>query len=283
MSSLRGAGDALFLKKSIECVKEIQIVYCCHVQQYIVIYALDIKSFSGNIVGMSNPSSLAFDPILRAALDRLHQAAKRDYLIFLRSAPAALLGLLRGQGVEESLRSPLKNAYIPIDRRQGELLYLLARVAKAKCVVEFGSSFGISTLYLAAAIRDQKEGRVIGSEIEDNKRSAAIDNLASAGLAGWAEIRPGDALQSLATVAGPIDLLFLDGWKDLYLPVLKLLEPKLRPGALVLADDTIPFRRRLKGYLDYVRSAKNGYLSLDLPLGDGLEVTMRTGTGEGVG
>ena len=94
---------------------------------------------------------------------------------------------------------------------------------------------------------------------------------------GWRDGYAGDARESLAALDGPIDLLFLDGWKDLYLPMLKLLEPKLRPGALVLADDTKPFRRRLAGYLAHVRAAENGYRSLDLPLGDGLEVSMRIG------
>ena len=125
------------------------------------------------------------------------------------------------------MRTHLKEAYIPIDRRQGKVLYLLTRATRAKRVVELGSSFGISTLYLAAAVRDQGEGSVVGSELEANKRVAATENLARAGHSDWAEIRPGDALESLATVKGPIDLLFLDGWKDLYLPMLELLEPKL--------------------------------------------------------
>jgi predicted O-methyltransferase YrrM len=229
------------------------------------------------------PSVNAFVPSLRAVLDHVHAAAKNDVWVFLRGAPAGLLGLLRGKGVEESMRDHLKNAYIPIDRRQGEVLYLLTRAIRAKKVVEFGSSFGISTLYLAAAVRDLGEGSVVGSELEPNKRIAALDHLERAGLTAWAEIRPGDALRSLACVEGPIDLLFLDGWKDLYLPMLKLLEPKLRPGALVLADDTKPFRRRLAAYLHYVRSPENGYLSVDLPLGDGLEVTMRTAVPGSVG
>jgi predicted O-methyltransferase YrrM len=173
------------------------------------------------------------------------------------------------------MRSHLKNAYIPIDRGQGEVLYLLATATRARRIVEFGSSFGISTLYLAAAARDLGDGFVTSSELETNKREVALANLEKAGLSRYAEILPGDACETLANVAGPIDLLFLDGWKDLYLLVLKILEPKLRPGALVLADDTKPFRKRLTGYLDYVRDPMNGYLSIDLPLGDGLEVSMR--------
>jgi predicted O-methyltransferase YrrM len=230
---------------------------------------------------MAQQSASIFASPLRSVLDEVHVAAKGDVRVFLRGAPAALLGLVRGQGVEESMRAHLKDAYIPIDRRQGEVLYLLARATRAQRIVEFGSSFGVSTLYLAAAVRDQGEGFVVGSEFEPNKRAAALVHLARAGLADWAEVRAGDARESLARLDGPIDLLFLDGWKDLYLPMLKLLEPSLRPGALVLADDTKPFRRRLAAYLAHVRAPENGYLSLDLSLGDGLEVSMRFGGASG--
>ena len=223
----------------------------------------------------SAPSLLA-DPRLRAVLDEGHAAARGDVRLFARAAPRAIVGWLRGQGVEESLRPVLRHAYIPVDRRQGEVLYLLTRAMGARRVVEFGTSFGLSTLYLAAAVRDGGGGEVIGSELEESKRLAAEAALARAGLGAIARVLPGDARASLATVPGPIDLLFLDGWKDLYLPILRLLEPRLRPGAVVVADDTKPFRKRLAPYLAHVRDARRGYLSLDLPLGDGLEVSLRT-------
>jgi predicted O-methyltransferase YrrM len=73
-----------------------------------------------------------------------------------------------------------------------------------------------------------------------------------------------------------VDLLFLDGWKDLCLPVLKLIEPSLRPGALVVADDTDKFESVLRPYLDYVRAPGNGYVSVRVPIGDGIELSVRT-------
>ena len=103
-------------------------------------------------------------------------------------------------------------------------------------MVEFGTSFGISTIYLAAAVRDNGGGMVIGTELEPSKHDRAVAHLQEAGLGEVAEVRLGDALATLKEVPEPLDLVFLDGWKDLYVPVLELLKPKLRPGAVVLGD-----------------------------------------------
>jgi predicted O-methyltransferase YrrM len=167
-----------------------------------------------------------------------------------------------------------KDVYIPISRAQGRFLYLVARSLGAKRIVEFGSSFGISTLYAAAAARDLG-GRVIGSELEPGKQRAATAHLAEAGLSEFAEVRLGDARETLADVPGPIDLVLLDGWKELYLPMLQLLAPKLRPGAVVLGDNIKTFRRALAPYVEYVQSGRNGFASLTLPLADGFEYSVR--------
>ena len=140
--------------------------------------------------------------------------------------------------------------------------------------MEFGTSFGISTLYAAAAARDEG-GQVIGSELEPGKQRAATVHLAEAGLASVAEVRLGDARETLRDVPGPIDLVLLDGWKELYLPMLQLLAPKLRPGAVVLADNIKTFRRALAPYVNYVQSGRNGFASVTLPLADGFEYSVR--------
>lgn len=129
-----------------------------------------------------------------------------------------------------------RNAYLSIGPAQGALLYMLARASGARHLVEFGSSFGISTLYLAAAAEDN-DGRVIGSEYYPNKRDHALNNLRDAGLAHRAEILLGDALETLGAIPGPIDFVFLDGDKRLYLPVLETLAPRLTAGAWVVADN----------------------------------------------
>jgi predicted O-methyltransferase YrrM len=110
----------------------------------------------------------------------------------------------------------------------GRLAYLTARAIQARRIVEFGTSFGVSTLYLAAAVRDNGGGIVIGSELEPSKVSQARRNVAEAGLKGFVDIRAGDARETLADPGGVIDMVLLDGWKDFYLPILHTLEPHLR-------------------------------------------------------
>jgi predicted O-methyltransferase YrrM len=171
----------------------------------------------------------------------------------------------------------MKGCYIPVSREQGELLYLTARALGAKNVVEFGTSFGISTTYLAAAVRDNGGERVIGTEIEPSKCEQARANLSEAGLQEWAEVRLGDALQTLEKLPETVDLLLLDGWKDLYIPVLELVTPRLRPGAVVLADNIFTFRKSLRPYVEYVQSGAHGFESTTLHISDGFEYSVYLG------
>jgi len=217
------------------------------------------------------------DPKLKAVLDRLHKAARGDLKFFLRNIPLMTRMLLGRQAPPPEEQSRMfKDVYIPISRLQGRFLYLVARSLGAQRIVEFGTSFGISTLYAAAAARDES-GQVIGSELEPTKQRAATAHLAEAGLANFAEVRLGDARETLRDVAGPIDLLLLDGWKEMYLPMLQMLAPKLRPGAVVLADNIKTFRRALAPYLEYVQGGRNQFASVTLPLADGFEYSVRLG------
>jgi predicted O-methyltransferase YrrM len=162
---------------------------------------------------------------------------------------------------------------MPISARGGELLYALVRASRPATIVEFGTSFGISTVYLAAAVTDNGAGRVLSTELSATKIRAARANLAEAGLEGPVTILAGDALETLADVGGPIGLVLLDGWKDMCLPVLRLLEPRLAPGALVVADDIN--LSSMGDYLRYVRDPANGYVSVAFPVEDGMEISCR--------
>jgi predicted O-methyltransferase YrrM len=218
------------------------------------------------------------DPRVRAVLDRLHRAARWDPVRFIRLAPRVTLGLLRRKTFPEAVPpEAMGGCYIPVSRDQGRFLYLTTRALAARRVVEFGTSFGISTIYLAAAVRDNGGGIVVGTELVPSKRERAVAHLREAGLAEVAEVRLGDALETLKEVPEPLDLVFLDGWKDLYLPVLELLEPKLRPGAVVLGDNIFTFRKSLRPYVEYLQSGKNGFESVTLRISDGTEYSCYLG------
>jgi len=164
--------------------------------------------------------------------------------------------------------------YLNVSPEFGRFLYMCAVTRKAKRIVEFGSSFGISTIHLACALRDGGGGELIGTELEATKATAAKENLAAAGLADFVDIRIGDALETLKDgIGGDIDLVHLDGAFNFYLPVLKLLEPHLKAGALVIGENAME-----PGYLDYVRNPQNGYLSVAIPFeaGRGNEFTVVT-------
>ncbi|MCU6499442.1 O-methyltransferase [Rugamonas sp. A1-17] len=164
----------------------------------------------------------------------------------------------------------LKDVPLPVSRQTGELLYMLARSCNARNVIEFGTSFGISTLYLAAALRDNGGGHLITSEFEPSKVERARAHLEEGGLLDLVDIRAGDALETLATnLPEQIDLLLLDGAKALYPEILGLVRSRLRPGALIIADnaDMNP------DYVAMVRSPASGYMSL--PFGEDVELSVK--------
>ena len=206
------------------------------------------------------------DPRVRRVLDDMHTTADRN--------DPPLLEKARGKhGAERA--AMLGEAFIPVSPDAGRLLYVLARGATEGTLVEFGTSFGISTIYMAAAVRDRGAGRVVTTEMNKRKAERAGEYIAAAGLADLVELRVGDALETLKDLTRDVSMAFLDGWKDLYLPFLRMIEPALRPGALVVADDLDLFPDALREYVDYVREPANGYVSVKLPIGDAMELSVR--------
>ena len=219
-----------------------------------------------------NAHSTLWLPHVQTVLDRLHDLAdERDETIGqrVRSDPAWMTAS------SQQKATMLQEALLPVSRDAGRFLYVTARSISAKRIVEFGTSFGISTIYFAAALRDSGGGLVIGSELDEGKVAKANQHLADAGLSEYAQIRPGDALQTLRDTGGTIDVLFLDGWKELYLDVLDLVWPNLRPGSVVLADDVTLFPDQLAPYLEYVRDPAHGLVSVLVPIGDGIEYSVK--------
>ncbi len=180
--------------------------------------------------------------------------------------------LMRSKTDYRDFYGQLKDLPLAVSRETGVLLYMLARSSNARTIVEFGTSFGISTLHLAAALRDNGGGRLITSEFEPSKVARARNNLTAGGLIDLVEIREGDALQTLSVdLPATIDLLLLDGAKALYPEILSLVESRLRPGALVVADNA----EYSPEYLAHVRSVGGGYVSV--PFADDVELSMRMG------
>jgi predicted O-methyltransferase YrrM len=215
------------------------------------------------------------DPKVASLLDRMY-AESKSQMSLLRAKGAELN---RPMTVRERTEA-MSEFYIPVTPEAGRLLYALVRSTRPTTVVEFGMSFGISAVHLAAAVRDNGgpglTGRVVTTELSETKIAAAKQTFADTGLADVITILEGDALTTLQDVDGPIDFVLLDGWKDLYLPVIELLEPRLKAGALVVADNASA--ADLQPYLDRVRNPDNGYVSFNFLVreNDSMEISCRT-------
>lgn len=220
-------------------------------------------------------------PEIEAVLARQHYASRADVWKLIPRLPRYIWASLREKMKDGPLQqSVFYDVYSAVTPERGALLYLIGRAILARSVVEFGSSFGISTIYLATAVRDNygsgsnPPAQVIGSEMEPHKQAEAAKNLQAAGLSDIAKILSGDALETLRQVEAPVDLVFLDGRKDLYLPVLKILRPKLRIGAVVLSDNIFTFKRDVAAFVEYVQSGRNGFVSSSLGISDGVEFSI---------
>jgi predicted O-methyltransferase YrrM len=165
---------------------------------------------------------------------------------------------------------------VALDRDKAEFCYLLCRSQRAERVVEAGTSFGVSTLYLAAAVRDNHvdNGIVIGTEYEAKKAEVARANFEEAGLSEFIELREGDLRQTLQDVGGPVDFLLLDIW-EMALPALELVSPSLRRGAIVMCDNTKSHAEHYRDYFEFVNDPENRFRTMTLPFQGGFELTVR--------
>jgi predicted O-methyltransferase YrrM len=210
------------------------------------------------------------DPNVAAAIERMYAEASGQ-MAELRDLDWQRLATASAQERADAF----SDFYLPVTPESGRLLYALVRAARPDTIVEFGMSLGLSTIHLAAALRDNGGGRVVTSELSAAKVGTATATFAEVGLTAVITVLQGDALQTLAALDAPVDFVLLDGWKELYLPVLQLLEPRLTAGALVVADNTgLP---DTQPYVDYVRDAANGYVSVAFPVRDtdAMEISCR--------
>jgi predicted O-methyltransferase YrrM len=169
---------------------------------------------------------------------------------------------------------------VALDRDKAEFCYQLCRATGARRIVEVGTSYGVSTLYLAAALRDTiaesgGHGLVVGTEYEPEKVAAARAHFETAGLDRYIELRQGDLRETLRDVEGPVDLLLVDIWISMARPALELVAPRLRPGAVVICDNTEVHRSDYSDYFAYLNDAANGFQTITLPFRGGLEMSVR--------
>jgi predicted O-methyltransferase YrrM len=173
----------------------------------------------------------------------------------------------------------LDKKYMALDPAQGVFCYLLARSMKARRIIEFGTSFGVSTIYLAMAVRDNGGGIVIGTEMVSDKARQARSNLQEAGLLEFVDIRIGDALETLKNETEPVDFFLNDGFPPSALPVLKIIAPLMRSGGIIITDNVGLFRAEYRGYVEYLRDPGNGFQSALLGLNEGTEFSVKVPAG----
>ncbi len=162
---------------------------------------------------------------------------------------------------------------VALDADKAALCHQLCVALGARTVVEVGTSHGVSTLYLADALRANGGGTVIATEYEAAKAAAARENFQRAGLASLIELREGDLRDTLQEVPAPVDFVLMDIWIEMAVPAMELLTPHLRPGAVVICDNTEVFRDAYRPYLAFLE--ENGFATQTLPFDGGLELSVK--------
>lgn len=247
---------------------------------------------------MSRTSKTAPSPLdarAREVVERLHAQNRHQFARSIWPLTREMVKAKFGTGNWDSTRTDsgkemLADKMVALDPEKAALCHLLCRRIRARTVVEIGTSFGVSTIYLAAAVRDVgigtgndagEDGLVIGTEHEPGKVEIAEKNLADAGVEDHAEILAGDLLETLpprlAALADrdrPVDFVLMDIWIPMALPALELLIPHLRPGALVVCDNVVSAASDYAGYLDRVRNS-GVFVSVTVPGQGGTEISMK--------
>jgi predicted O-methyltransferase YrrM len=218
--------------------------------------------------------SVIQDPHLKALLDSLHARSDRQIAEIERFQA----GQASHPSTEDQIKTFRSDKLVALDRDKAELCYQLCRATDARRIVEIGTSFGVSTLYLAAAVRDNIRagggaGVVIGTEYEPAKANAARAHFEQAGLSGLIDLREGDLRDTLVGIEGPVDFVLVDIWIRMARPALELVTPYLKRSAIVICDNTARHRADYADYFAFLES--NGFRTMTLPFDGGLELSIR--------
>jgi predicted O-methyltransferase YrrM len=165
---------------------------------------------------------------------------------------------------------------LPVGPEVGAFLHALILAKRPARILELGTSYGYSTVFMADAARCVG-ATVITMELADWKQAYARDQIARAGLSGVVDFRLGDAVTMIEADAGPFDFILLDIWKELYLPCFEAFYGKLSDEAIIAADNMIyppQAREDVRRYRAAVRSKSDLQTSL-LPIGSGIELSVK--------
>ena len=221
-------------------------------------------------------AQIVFGPPIDPLLDRLYaQHAVQNEVMASYFAERAAEGSLDWNRFDERTHEFLKDKLVAFDRPKAEFCYQVCRALRAQRIVEAGTSFGVSTLFLAAAVRDNGGGIVIATEHERTKAAIARQHFVEAGLSKFIDLREGDLRQTLEAVEPPIDFMLIDIWTPMARPALERVAPFLRDGAVIVCDNTVQFREAYAEYFQFVNDPRNGFRTMTLPFEGGLEFTVR--------
>jgi len=218
------------------------------------------------------------DPGLEQILERLHQMSDDQAAVTNAAFEKREQQIpIDTEGYyDDELRSFLADKMVALDRDKALFCYLLCRSINARRVVEAGTSYGVSALYLAAAVRDNNltGGIVIGTEIESDKVRIARENFRKAGLHKYIDLRGGDLRHTLVDLTGPVDFMLIDIW-EVAQPALELVSPHLRLGAIVACDNTEVDIAEYGEYFEYLNDHRNRFKTMTLPFKGGFEISVR--------
>lgn len=216
------------------------------------------------------------DPALQAQIERLQAASAAQGgemgRYFGRRAQA---GDLDWDHLDDDANRFLADKMVALEADKAEFCHRLCRAMQVRRIVEVGTSFGVSTLYLADAVRANGGGTVIATEYEPAKAAAARANFQEAGLSAFIDLREGDLRETLKVIDGPVDLVLMDIWTEMVRPAIELIAPRLRKGAVVICDNTSQFEGAYRDYFAFVNDPANGLSTQTLPFEGGLEFTVK--------
>ncbi|KAI0976626.1 O-methyltransferase [Xylaria arbuscula] len=180
----------------------------------------------------------------------------------------------------------MRDKMIALEQDKALFVYHLCRTLSATRIVEAGTSFGLSTIYLALAVgqnasrldpEQKKAAKVIATEYESSKIALARQHWKEAGdeVEPWIELREGDLRQTLASdLPADIDFVLFDIWTPMVLPTLRLLEPNLKKGAVIVTDNVTSSADGYRDFHEYIEAHRSAYRTLVLPYSGGLEYTV---------